>query len=136
MRVVLDTNTLVSGIGWEGPPGDILTSLREGRHQLVTSPDLLDELTSVLRYPRLRAIATHPALPEILAWIHRPLHIVYPTERISVVGAHPADNIVLEAALTGAAEVIVSGDRHLLELRVFRNVQILTARRFAELHLG
>ncbi|MGH2398063.1 MAG: putative toxin-antitoxin system toxin component, PIN family [bacterium] len=136
MKVVLDTNTLVSAIGWEGPPNDILISLREGRHQLVTTPDLLDELTRVLRYPRLRSIAIHPALPEILAWIHRPAHIVYPTERVTVMAAYPEDNIVSEAALGGAAEAIVSGDRHPLKLGIFRNVPILTARRFVDLHLG
>jgi putative PIN family toxin of toxin-antitoxin system len=136
VRAVLDTNTLVSGIGWEGPPRRILLSLREGRHQFVTSPDLLDELTKVLQYPKLRAIAAHPALHEILAWIHQPEHVAYPVEHIHVIKTDPADNLVLDAAIAGAADVIVSGDRHLLELGVFRNVQIMTARRFVELHLG
>lgn len=135
MRVVLDTNTLVSAIGWEGPSRKILLALREGRHHLVTSPDLLDELTRVLKYPKLRSIATHPALPEILGWLYRADHVVYPAERIHVIQADPADNLVVGAAVAGAVDAIVSGDRDLLKLDVFRNVPILTSRQFVEMYL-
>ncbi len=130
MRVVLDTNTLISAIGWEGAPRQILIALREGRHKLITSPALLDELTKVLGYPKLRPIRAHPLLPIVLAWLHNPEHIVIPEEQVSAVRADPADNFVLEAAVTGKADVIVSGDRDLLDLRQFRGIHILTPRAF------
>lgn len=135
MRVVLDTNTLLSAIGWAGPPSLILTALIEGRHTLVISPPLLSELTRALTYPRLRHVSTLPWIPTGLAWLHQPEHIVIPRERIGVVTADPSDNMVLEAALAGRADAVVTGDRHLLRLRVFRGIPILTARRFAAEHL-
>ena len=135
MRVVLDTNTIVSAIGWEGPPRHILLALREGTHTLIISPDLLQELTAVLRYPKLRLIARHPLLPEILSWIHSPEHITYPSERIDAIKADPADNLVLEAAVAGKAEVVVSGDRHLLALKQFRGIRMMTAASFSSQHL-
>jgi len=131
VKVVLDTNTIVSGIGWEGPPRRILFALREGTHTLVTSPDLLRELTAVLRYPRLHLIARHPLLPEILAWLHRPEHLVYPSERIDAIKPGPADNLVLEAAVAGKAHAIVSGDRHLLALKQFRGMPVMAPATFA-----
>ena len=135
MKVVLDTNTIVSAIGWEGAPRRILFAVRDGRHQLVTSPDLLDELTRVLRYPKLRLVAAHPLLPIVLEWIHRPEHLAVPTERIRAVEADPFDNLVLEAAVAGNADAIVSGDREVIALKRFRSIQILTARAFAIAHL-
>lgn len=135
MRVALDTNILVSAIGWDGPPRQILVAIREGQHTLITSPELLGELTRVLAYPRLRSITTHPLLPVVLAWLHRPEHVVLPQEDISIVRADPADNLVLEAAAGGKADAIISGDQHVLALRRFRGIPILTARGFVSRYL-
>lgn len=135
MRLVLDTNTLISAIGWTGPPRQILVALLERRHALVTTPDLLRELSQVLRYPRLQPLAAHPALPAVLAWLHRPEHVVIPEEHVRAIPADPAHDQVLEAALAGRADAVVSGDRHLLALRSFRGIPILTARAFAARHL-
>ncbi len=135
MRVVLETNTLVSAIGWDGPPRQILIAIREGKHTFITSPELLDELARVLAYPKLRPVATHPLLPVILAWLHWPEHLVIPQERISVVRADPADNSVLEVAIAGKADTIISGDRDLLTLHRFRGIPILTARGFVARYL-
>lgn len=135
MKVVLDTNTIVSGIGWDGPPRRVLLAMRDGRHDLIISPDLLTELTRVLRYPKLRPIAAHPSLRVVLEWLHQPEHIVIPTERLSVVRADPLDNRVLEAAVAGRAGIIVSGDHDLLAIKKFQDILIVTARRFAATYL-
>ncbi len=135
MRVVLDTNTLLSAIGWTGPPAQILSALMDGRHDIIVSPDLLDELIRVLRYPKLRAVAFHPSLPLVLGWLHQPPHVVIPHESIHAILSDPADNLVLEAAVAGTAEAIVSGDRHLLGLRSFRGIAIYTPRAFVTKHL-
>ena len=135
MKVVLDTNTIVWGIGWDGPPRRVILALRDGRHHLVISPDLLAELTKVLSYPKLRPLAAHPLLRVVLEWLHQPEHIVIPKERLSVVRADPQDNLVLEAAVSGRADTIVSGDRDLLAVREFQNIPIVTARQFATKYL-
>ncbi|ADU50828.1 Nucleotide binding protein PINc [Thermaerobacter marianensis DSM 12885] len=135
MRVVLDTNTLVSAIGWAGPPRDVLLALREGRHQLITTAELLAELERVLRYPKLAPVRSHPALPLVLAWLYRPEHLVVPQERVQVIREDPADNRVLEAALAGRAGAVVSGDRHLLRLSRYQDIEIVTARDFCDRYL-
>ena len=136
MRVVLDTNIVISGIGWAGAPRQVLLALREGRHKLITSPALLEELTRVLGYPKLKPIRTNPLLPIILAWLHNPQHIVIPAEHVTAIRADPADNLVLEAAVAGKADAIISGDQDLLDLRQFRGIQILTARKFSVRYLA
>lgn len=56
IRAVLDTNTIVSGLGWGGPPGAVLDAALTGQFEIVTSPTLLDELRRVLDYPKLQAV--------------------------------------------------------------------------------
>jgi putative PIN family toxin of toxin-antitoxin system len=95
LRIVLDTNTLVSGIGWKGQPARILLACRAERFVLVTSPKLLDELARVLTYPRLRTVSAHPELPQILQWLYAPERLVYPRRTLEVITVDPADNRVL-----------------------------------------
>lgn len=125
MKIVLDTNALVSAIGWEGPPARILRACRGGQFTLVTSPQLLEELTRVLTYPKLRVIAQQPDLPEILKWLHAPEQVVIPRRTVHVITVDPPDNRGLEAAVEGKTDVIISGDEHLLGLRIFEGIPIL-----------
>lgn len=130
MRIVLDTSTLVSAIGWEGPPARILQACRAGRLSLAISSPLLDELTRVLTYPKLKTVAGHPDLPQILEWLYRPELLVVPTRIVNVLKEDPSDNRVLEAAAAAGADAIVSGDEHLLGLKEFESIPIVTARNF------
>ena len=60
MRIVADTNTLVSGFGWDGPPGQVVDTVLSGQVTLVISPALLGELARVLAYPKLAASSMTP----------------------------------------------------------------------------
>jgi putative PIN family toxin of toxin-antitoxin system len=95
----------------------------------------LEELTAVLRYPKLRVITSHPLVAVVLEWLHRPEHIVIPQERIDIIRADRGDNLVLEGAVAVGADAIVSGDRHLRALKQFRGIPILQAREFGAKHL-
>ncbi|MBI4526916.1 MAG: putative toxin-antitoxin system toxin component, PIN family [Deltaproteobacteria bacterium] len=130
MKIVLDTNALVSAIGWEGPPARIVRACRAGRFSLLTSPQLLEELTRVLTYAKLHVIAQHPDLPQILEWLHAPERIVFPRRAIDAIKTDPSDNRVLEAAVEGHAEAVISGDEHLLGLRIFEGIPIVSAASF------
>jgi len=130
LKIVLDTNTLVSAIGWEGPPARILRACRAGRFDLVTSPRLLEELTRVLTYPKLRVIARHPDLPQILKWFHAAEHLVYPKKTLGIITVDPADNRILEAGMEGQVDAVISGDEHLLRLKIFEGIPIVSPATF------
>jgi uncharacterized protein len=98
IRAVLDTNTIVSGVGWGGPPGAVLDAALAGHFEIVTSPALLDELRRVLSYPKLQAvIGDADELVEFLALVSV---VVTPTETVS---RDPDDDRLVEAALAANA---------------------------------
>lgn len=123
MRVVLDTNVLVSAFIFPGgAPEHVYRLAVEGRIDMITSRALLTELGRVLseKFNNPRAAA------EALAQITTLGTVVEPTESVSVVEADPSDDRVLEAALEVRADMIVSGDRHLLRLKEWREIRIVS----------
>jgi putative PIN family toxin of toxin-antitoxin system len=128
-RAVLDTNTIVSGIGWSGPPATVLEAALAGHFEIVTSPALLDELRRVLAYPKLQAvIGDADELIELLALT---VIVVTPAEAVELV-RDPDDNRLIEAAQAGYADVIVTGDQDLLTLGPVDQIKILTPRKFLD----
>ena len=121
MEVVLDTNVAVSAaINPKGPPAQIIKAWRAQSFTWVTCESLLAELEGTLRSPRLkRYIAwTDNELDDFLAAVRQLARIASPTRTIVIISTDPADNRVLEAAVAGGAEYIVSGDQALLDLGV------------------
>jgi len=127
VKVVLDTNTLVSAIGWAGTPHRLLRACIQGKLELFISPALIDELSLVITRPKLKVVAMHPDLPGVMAWLCQPEHLVIPRRQINVIAEDPPDNRVLECALEAGAGAIVSGDEHLLKLKSFDGILILKA---------
>jgi len=137
VRAVLDANVVVSGlIRPPGPPGRILVRLLADRaFELVASPFTLDELRRTLRYPKVRKYLSLPE-PGIDLWVDALGAIaVMVSGKVTrrIVAADPADDIYLAAATDGLADYIVSGDRHLLDLRVHERIPIVTPRAFLDL---
>jgi len=132
IRAVIDTNILVSGlIKPDGPPGRILKVLRDGRFTIILSPGLLEEIAAVLLYPRVRDKygidrRAREALSDLLALRG---DLVAPGERLRVC-RDPDDDRILEAAVGGHAEYIVTGDVDLLHLEGFRKTKIIPASEF------
>jgi uncharacterized protein len=127
MRIVADTNTLVSGFGWGGPPGQVVDTVLSGQVTLVTSPALLSELARVLAYPKLTAIFDDPAA--LVAAVAEAADTVDPAERVTLLADEP-DNRVLEAAAAGRADLIVTGDKAMQELGSFQGIPIVSAAQF------
>ncbi len=126
---VLDTNVLVSGIGWpRSPPGRVVNWAVGGRFVLVTSEPRLAELERVLAYPRLAAAIGAPV--ELVRLIGEVAVVVEPDREVTAIEGDPADNRVLEAAVAAQADYIVSGDADLLGIRSFEGARIVTAREF------
>jgi putative PIN family toxin of toxin-antitoxin system len=126
-RVVLDSNVIVSGLGWSGPPARILDAALEGRLVLVTSPPLLAELRRVLGYPKLARVID--GAQQLVDLVEASSVAVLPTRVLAVV-SDESDNRVLEAAVEGAADYIVSGDDHLLGLGTFQRIPVLAPGEF------
>ena len=136
IRAVLDANVVVSGIlSQKGIPGTILRAWREERFELVTTEAILEEITRVLRYPKI-AKRHEWSEKHIAAFVEdlRHLAILTPGElRLAVVREDPSDDRYLECALEGEAEYIVTGDRHLLELGQLRGIEIVKPTAFLQL---
>jgi putative PIN family toxin of toxin-antitoxin system len=128
MRVVLDTNIFVSMM-MGGRTGKINDAWRAGKFTLVVSDEILSEYLEVLQRPKLH-LSSH-AIAIVIGRVSRKAEFVTPQAEINAITADPTDNKFLEAAFEGKAELIVSGDSHLLELESYREISIITAREFA-----
>ncbi len=130
MRLVLDTNTIVSGFLWKGQPHRLLNVAKTRRDiTLYTSPKLLAELADVLSRNKLAAaVAATRRLPDALMRQYLDIaQVVTPATVAPVIPADPDDDHVLACALVAKADLIVSGDRHLLQLQRYQGIPIVTA---------
>lgn len=132
MRVVADTNVVVSGLLWRGPSRSILDAARAGTINLFTSAVLLSELEEVLGRDKFAARIMAAALtPRLLTLGYAALaSLTKPTPIQPVVLDDPDDDFVLACALSAKAEVIVSGDNHLQKLKEHDGIAILSASEF------
>jgi len=129
VRVVFDTNILISALVFPGGRGEAaLRRITEERDQLVLSKPILDELLGILARKFSRDAEE---LAHVAVFISDIATLVRPRRRLAIVKDEP-DNRVLECALTGNAEVIVTGDHELLALRHFRGVRLLSLRDYLE----
>lgn len=124
MRVVLDTNVLVSAFVFPGgPPEAVYRRVLTGELTMIVSRPLLGELRRVL----VDKFDWEPAYAEeVVAQLIRLGELVEPRETVDDIEDDPDDNRVLEAAGEGHADLIVSGDRHLLALGSWRDRRIVT----------
>jgi putative PIN family toxin of toxin-antitoxin system len=130
-HVVLDTNVLVSAVVFGGPPREILNMIVAGAVNCSLSLPILDELQNVLQRPKFglssqQAMAVVEDLSALCA-------IANPPERIRVISADPDDDRILECALEARAGIIISGDAHLLDLRVCEGIRIMNPSEFLQM---
>ena len=131
MRVVLDTNVILSALVFPGEkPDQLLERSRRREFELFVSPFILGELERILR---LKFRYTPIEIRERIDSIRRMAKVVEPAERPDLVRAKDDDNRVLECTVTAEADYLVTGDkRDLLSLQKVETVQIVTARTFAD----
>lgn len=122
LRVVLDTNVLVSAIISDGKPRDLLRRGISKQFSIVTSELLLKELGRVLRRPKFRT--SEDEVNRIIIALVQTAEVVNVTSKLKVVEADPKDNMVIETAYNGGADMIVTGDSHLLALKDFKGIKI------------
>jgi len=129
VRVVADTNTVVSAFLWGGAPADILTAAREQRLTLFTSAALIAELEDVLAREKFaaRIAQVGSTVADLLAG-YRALAQLVRTAEITPVSRDPDDDQVIACALAADAGLIVTRDQDLRTLDPFRTIRILSAR--------
>jgi len=126
-RVVFDTNILFSAVGWLGNPHRCVQAARQGKCLSVTCEPILSELAEKLRLKRgLDAQKVAEIADEIRAFSK----VVAIPGILKIVTADPDDDAVLECAVVGDAQFLVSGDHHLLDLGNYSGIQIIKAAEF------
>ncbi|KKM11000.1 nucleotide-binding protein [Clostridiales bacterium PH28_bin88] len=135
MRVVIDTNVLISGMLSTGSyPARVLDGWVFGKFVPVVSPELIREYSVVLARKKFNLLGGIEERLEVLQkllefpWVL----LIHPVEKIKAIVEDPKDDMVLECAAAGKASRIVTGDEHLLNLGVFRGIEIVTPKFFFE----
>ncbi len=124
MRVVIDTNVLISAIFWTGKPKAILNAVRKRKFAFVTSLSLLKELKGVLVDTGKPFRLVENNANQIVNSIKHFAEIVRVSGQVTVC-EDEGDNRVLECAISGKVEYIVTGDKDLLDLKSFRGIKII-----------
>jgi putative PIN family toxin of toxin-antitoxin system len=130
VRVVLDTNLVISALIWGGTPSRLIAAVRAGVLHAITSLGLVTELRTALSQAKfVRALqAGGKSVDQVVAEYESMCIVLDPPPLpVTVVIADPADDAVLACAVAAHADVIVSGDRHLLALGSYQGIPILTA---------
>ena len=136
MKVILDTNVVVSGVFFGGVPGRILSAWSAGAFTLVLSPAILEEYQRVGHELGRQHAAVHKAFEPILALLAMNAVIVDAPPLPAPVSEDSDDDMFLAAAVASQTGIIVSGDRHLLRVSGWRDVEVLTPRQFVERHIS
>jgi putative PIN family toxin of toxin-antitoxin system len=136
LRVVLDTNVFVSGLlSKTGLPAKILDAWRAGQYLLIASPPIVAEIKRVLQAPRIREkyFITDGDIEQLIILLEKEALIVpgY-TDVKDAIPDDPSDEMFLACAVDAAADFIVSGDRHLLEISEYKGISIITVNEFEE----
>ena len=128
LRIVLDTNVIISGVLFGGVPRSILESLISRRHDFFLSMPILEEVREVLGRPKFGFENEEASM--VLEELHSVCTIVKPAEPINFIADDPDDNRILECAVRAEADIIVSGDSHLLSAGSYKGIKILSPRQF------
>ena len=129
-KATLDTNILISALGWKGKPKQVFVKMLKGEIKLVISDKQFDELERVLDYPKF--LFTEEQKKRFKALVLSVATLVTPKEKISIVKEDPDDDMVLECGIAADVDYIVTGDTNLLKLKEFRGIKIRTAKEFLE----
>ena len=136
IRAVFDTNIFISALfNPKRPPAQLLELALQGKIRLIISPHLIEKIERVLTYPKVKNLLkkrnTGPG--EVAEAIAKALKVAVWTPgdlTVAAIADDPADDMVLACAVEGNADFILSGDHHLLNLKNYQGIMIVTPARF------
>lgn len=132
LKIVLDTNVLISAIMFGGKSRDILDMGISGKIRIALSQDILKELAEVLVDKKFRLPVS--VVQQIAHELSELVELVVVTHKVAVIKNDPDDNRILECAVSAGVDCIVSGDAHLLSLGYFKKIEILSPSDFLKTH--
>ena len=136
IKAVIDTNVLVSGIiSAKGAPRKILELAKKETFQAVTSVSINHEVLDVLHrdYIYTKYHLNEDIIDDIAAFLYEGTLITSDSVEISKIRKDPEDNMFIGCAIEGDADYIVSGDKHLLNLKHYQNIKIVDAKGFLDI---
>ena len=133
MKIVLDTNVLISGIFFSGPPYQILKAWQENKFQIAVSGDILTEYHRVAE--ELSSKFPTVNIDKILELFTIYGKMVDVTGFDVLICEDPDDNMFISCALSSNSKIIVSGDKHLLKISGYEDIKVLTPRSFLDKYL-
>jgi len=131
MKIVLDANIYISAFFWGGKPRIVLERVIKKQDDLYVSKEILDEIMEVIKRPKF-----HAGKDEIEYFIRSIEDIsnkIIINKKIKNGSRDKTDNKYIECGLAAAVDYIVSGDTHLLELKKYRDINIVTAKEYLDL---
>ena len=133
MKIVLDTNVFISGVFFSGPPYQILKAWRDGKLQLIVSSEILEEYerVGVLLANQFPGVNLNPILELLIITTE----LFSPAPLTEKVCDDADDDKFIACALAGKANLIVSGDKHLLKVKNYRGIEIVSPRLFVDQYL-
>ena len=136
LKVVVDTNQFVSAIiAKHGASSRLLQAWREHAYILITSKDILQEVRRVLQYPHItkKYCLQEEDINALINLIEHEALVLSDTINIDVIKEDPDDNKILACAIEAEADYIISGDKHLLNLRQYKGIAVITVNEFLKI---
>lgn len=135
MRIILDTNVLASGLFFPGIPLQILKSINQGKYRIIVSQEIVDEYKRTIdkladRFPNVINANTQLELIILSSDICQPQKLIEP------VCADPDDDKFISCAIAGKTKIVISGDKHLLDVSGYKGIEVLTPRQFVDKYIG
>ena len=134
MRIVLDTNVFISGIFFSGPPYTILKAWRDGSFQPLISPDILKEYQRVVEDLSIQFPGVD--ISDFLDLLVVKAEMVETKPLPEQVCIDADDDKFIACAAAGSSRLIVSGDKHLLDVSLYQRIEVMKPRQFVESYLS
>lgn len=125
MKIVVDTNVLISALGWKKSEHRLIKRIFKGEIQLFMSPQILEEFIQVSQ--RKKFGFSSDDIEEFVTSLILVCEMIIPQKKIEIIKEDPTDNMFLECAIEAKVDYIVSGDKHLMKLGEFQGIAIMNA---------
>jgi len=127
-KIVVDTNIIISAFLFSGLPNKLFKEIIDEKHHLFLSHDILNELLHVLSREKFKL--SESQIKQFYEELINITNIVYPQKKLRIVNEDPSDDMLFECAIEANAQFIITGNKHVLKLKKYKNIQVISAKEF------